>query len=193
MTENPLNQEELQNLSDSNFWLHFRNASKKIDELLEETQTQFWKINQGLSPILPSAAYRGKISRGNNHEGFPYLVLDCPNHYTTKDTFAFRVMVWWGKHITIGLHLEGHSFHKLKDSVLLASLAKDYWQNASNNPWTHQKEGYKKADWEPASDFSFLRLVQFYDLSEINQLTDLSINLYQDLFIPLHESLKADR
>src|SRR5436309_811352 len=37
-----------------------------------------------------------KISRGENYQGLPYMVLDYPRKFTPENIFAIRTLFWWG-------------------------------------------------------------------------------------------------
>ena len=38
----------------------------------------------------------GKISRGENYKGFPWLMLDYPRNFSNENVFAVRNFFWWG-------------------------------------------------------------------------------------------------
>ena len=48
-----------------------------------------------------------KLNKGNNHLGFPYMVSDFPCVFSIDHIFSFRIMVWYGKSITVSLMLSG--------------------------------------------------------------------------------------
>lgn len=58
---------------------------------------------------LPDKAFTrsGKISRGENYNRLPYVILDYPRLFTREDTFAYRSMLWWGHEFSVTLHLSG--------------------------------------------------------------------------------------
>ena len=49
-----------------------------------------------------------KISKGEQYEQLPYVVLDYPRVFTRQDVFAVRNFFWWGHYFTSTLHLKGH-------------------------------------------------------------------------------------
>lgn len=51
-----------------------------------------------------------KISKGEKHEGMPWVMLDYPRHFN-KDggQFAIRTFFWWGHYFSIQLQLS-HNF-----------------------------------------------------------------------------------
>ena len=48
-----------------------------------------------------------KISKGENYNGFPYVIMDYPATFGKENIFALRTMFWWGNFISISLHLKG--------------------------------------------------------------------------------------
>lgn len=89
-----------------------------LDTLKQLHQTEFEKV-------IPSQSLNGKITRGDNHHGFPYLLLDYPNHFSKDEIVAARNLIWFGNGFHCTLHVRG----ALVDSVVtnLKSLS------ASNN------------------------------------------------------------
>jgi hypothetical protein len=57
----------------------------------------------------------GKISKGENYNGLPYLILDFPAMYSKENIFAVRTLFWWGNFFSISLHLSGEYCKNLKD------------------------------------------------------------------------------
>lgn len=48
-----------------------------------------------------------KISRGENYQALPYVMLDYPRIFDQKDTCAIRSFFWWGHYFSITIHLKG--------------------------------------------------------------------------------------
>ena len=42
-----------------------------------------------------------KISKGENYNGFPYVIMDYPATFSKENIFALRTMFWWGNFISI--------------------------------------------------------------------------------------------
>ena len=86
---------------------------RKIKDLLENVQEQM----QQQSPTFSKPhilRVHPKISRGENYQGLPYLVLDYPRLFQQHAVFAIRSFFWWGHFFSSTLHLSGH----YKESVL---------------------------------------------------------------------------
>ncbi len=90
----------------------------------------------GQSRKLTSAV--PKIYKGENYNGFPYVMMDYPAVFEKENIFAVRTMFWWGNFICITLHLSGeyknywekNIFDKLKESPhFFVAINEDEWQH----------------------------------------------------------------
>ena len=84
-----------------------------------------------------------KISRGENYQQLPYVMLDYPRYFEKQDTLAIRTFFWWGNFFSINMQLSGN----IKNSVInnlttnfLQLQQNDYWICVNNNPWQHYFE-----------------------------------------------------
>jgi hypothetical protein len=48
-----------------------------------------------------------KISKGEQYERMPYVVLDYPRVFSKEDVLAVRTFFWWGNYFSCTLHLKG--------------------------------------------------------------------------------------
>lgn len=147
-------QKELDYLQDTDFLLTKRRISQQLQRLLAKSQDH---IKQGLKDwkvfLPPNCLQRaGKISRGENYRGLPYLVLDYPRLLAKDDIFSFRSMFWWGNFFSCTLHLQGKSLQhyrlQLKENLLKQPelLPADTWICVNNTtPWEYhyQPSNYK--------------------------------------------------
>jgi hypothetical protein len=80
---------------------------------------------------------RGRISRGENLGGLPWMMLDCPYYFSRDAIFAFRSLFWWGHPFSITLHLSGRyaatygkvllgSWNELSESLLFCINPKPF-------------------------------------------------------------------
>lgn len=124
----------------------------------------------------------GKISRGENYKGFPYMVLDYPKYFSKESVIAFRTIFWWGNEISFTLHLQGKAFEERKEMILkkISSLTKKHVYICVNeNPWEHhfEKENYVlsgrmevKQIKELIAEKSFIKLSRKLPIEKVNQL-----------------------
>lgn len=93
----------------------------------------------GLPPSVWEVA--PKISRGENYEELPYLVLDYPRIFQHDATFAFRTMLWWGWGFSCTLHIAGDYWQQYRSRLLqslpLVKDAKNWWVCVNNTPWEY--------------------------------------------------------
>lgn len=119
-----------------------------------------------------------KISRGENYNGLPYVILDYPKHFTKDDIFAIRTMFLWGKDFSITLHLKGRYkvfFERtlFENAVLLKQhgwymqIAGDEWQHHYAAA-THQPlAGIAANNWHALiKDMPFIKLVFYFSLRQ---------------------------
>lgn len=48
-----------------------------------------------------------KISKGENYQGLPYVMLDYPRLFGREDVLAIRTFFWWGHSFSVTIHLKG--------------------------------------------------------------------------------------
>jgi hypothetical protein len=108
--------------------------------LIADVQRMF-AINSSLPAEVLAAS--PKISKGENYQGLPYVMLDYPRCFGKSDTFAIRTMFWWGNFFSVTLHLKG-KYKKELLSVLqerLPVLAGHHFFISINlDEWRHDFE-----------------------------------------------------
>ncbi|MCH5715422.1 hypothetical protein [Niabella hibiscisoli] len=98
------------------------------------------------SRALPADVLKpgGKISRGENYLGLPWIVLDNPRHFIKGNIFAVRTLFWWGRFFSTTLHLSGlwqqkagqqllNAFEILQKEPLKICYSGDEWVHDINN------------------------------------------------------------
>jgi hypothetical protein len=101
----------------------------------------------------------GKISRGENYLGYPYLVLDYPRNFAKENIFAFRSMFWWGNHFSYTLHVGGKYYESTKENFV-----RNYRQLAqpgiyvcvNSKPWEYH---FERGNFVPAGEIDGLQLI----------------------------------
>ena len=66
----------------------------------------------------------GKISKGENYQGLPYVILDYPASFRKENIFAIRTFFWWGNFFSISLHLSGKKILAEKDFSKIFFISK---------------------------------------------------------------------
>jgi hypothetical protein len=82
-----------------------------------------------------------KISKGENYQGLPWVMLDYPRMFGKEDIMAVRVFFWWGHFFSITLHLKGKYLQEQKQNILdnLPLLEQNsFYVCISNDEWRHE-------------------------------------------------------
>lgn len=115
---------ELHLMNDVSFLLTKRMITDKVCDLLHNL-----KETLAQSPVHKQFPFpagtdflTGKISKGENLKGLPYVVLDFPRLFERENIFTFRTMFWWGNYFSFTLHLKGESWKQFSEP-LLANLS----------------------------------------------------------------------
>lgn len=112
---------------------------QKIISFYGETHKIFKKFIVDNLDGLPSfiSEKGGKISKGNNFKGLPFVVLDYPARFEQRNIFCVRCLFWWGNYVVISLHLSGKYFPQsntrklwleyFKEKGFLINISEDEW------------------------------------------------------------------
>lgn len=83
------------------------------NRIIASVYTLFGELSQEYrllaADFLPAAGIweSPKISRGENYEELPWVMLDYPRHFSKENVFAIRTFFWWGNFFSMTLHLKG--------------------------------------------------------------------------------------
>lgn len=115
-TKFSLGSEEMSLLTNTHFFEQKRKVLNIIIQSLGDLESAYMEIAGDFSTEIPKEALqkRGKISRGENYRGLPYLILDHPAYFSKQGIFAFRTLIWWGNPISITFHISGDYLQKFK-------------------------------------------------------------------------------
>ncbi|TWI81231.1 hypothetical protein IQ13_2247 [Lacibacter cauensis] len=115
--------------------------------IIEKVYALFGNLSEtykqtGLLQKLPAeiTAAGAKISKGENYEGLPYVMLDYPRCFSKENVFAVRTFFWWGHFFSITLHMKGTYLQQYNASILAYEpilTANDVWVNNSDEEWHH--------------------------------------------------------
>jgi hypothetical protein len=113
-----------------------------LEGLEAQMQRAVYMADPGpLAEVMSSSA---KISKGENYMGLPYLVLDYPRQFDSRNIFTVRTLFWWGNAFSSTLHLSG-----IYKEIFAAGIAEAYPVLEKNNyflgineedPWQHHFE-----------------------------------------------------
>ncbi|MFN2437887.1 MAG: hypothetical protein ABR503_01725 [Chitinophagaceae bacterium] len=165
---------------------------KKIKILLEHLQDkmmQYGKANKDDQRLNNLFVVSPKISKGENYEGLPYLVLDYPRLFDVNHIFTIRSMFWWGNFFSTTLHMAGH--YKEKNLSLIenaySELAnRNFYIGVNVDQWIHhfEEENYlmikdlsKEEFIHRSREYSHIKLASHFALQELNSARN---NLFEN-------------
>lgn len=110
------------------------------NKIIQEVYELFGKLADDYKPVVavfPEDVIRlhPKISKGENYQGLPWVMLDYPRNFIGKDAFAIRSMFWWGHYFSLHLLLQGDKMKMLQTENL--SYLEGWQFTIADNPWQH--------------------------------------------------------
>jgi hypothetical protein len=92
-------------------------------------------------PLDASMQTTPKISKGENYQGLPYVILDYPRLFSKEDVFAIRTMFWWANYFSVTLHLKG-SYKEMFIGKIWKNISvtpvNDFYISISVDEWMHE-------------------------------------------------------
>ncbi len=181
-------------VSDSQWILTKNGILKKAQLLLQDLQHRQQAL-VAAAPWLPMPAAQStpKISRGENYQGLPYLVLDYPRVFAKDQVLAIRTMFWWGKSFSSTLHLSG-IYQDISRERIAGNFGKlqrsGYYISTGKTEWEHH---FEESNYLPLAGMSreqfllrlpahsFLKIAGKIELSEWEQAPDRLLDQYRQL------------
>jgi len=195
VTNLKLTSEELKILENTDFFSTKLIVTRKIIE-------QFGALESSFRESLPNGSdlsregvnlSNGKIFRGENYKGLPYVVLDYPRLFSTQSVFAFRTMFWWGHEFSFTLHLQGNAWEKRKH-LLVKNLSRlmnrELYICVNETPWQYHfgRENFVPIDEYRANSgrgdleqLPFLKLSSRLDIRRFESLEQEAGNTFKML------------
>jgi hypothetical protein len=138
---------EMELVSDADWILTKNHILQKVMYLLGLVQHESGEYFQSVAALLPEEVIKTspKISRGENYQGLPYLILDQPRYFVKENIFAIRHLFWWGNFFSSTLHLSG-DYKFMYEEKIIGSFdflqKEDFFVCTNDDPWQHHfKEG----------------------------------------------------
>lgn len=180
-----LSPEELSLVRDPGIILTKNAVMKKMHGMMEILQEMHKPLVHG-HPGLPGEVIKtgAKISKGENYQGLPYLVLDQPRYFEIGHIFAIRTMFWWGKYFSLTLHLSGRYLQAF--SGLLVKEKKSferagYLYCRQDDQWKHHLEEDNYAPLQALDETGFERQLggrPFAKLSKMIPIGEIKTSLH---------------
>lgn len=188
---------ELSAIHNKRFFIVKAAATKKIELILSIVRDEIAEEIRTRSLLFPKEVdvVNGKIFRGENYRGLPYLVLDYPKHFSKDSVLAFRTMFWWGNYFSFTMHLQGHALKNERSRLIenhLNLLKRGIYICTGPTPWEYhygpdnytltQKLGEKKLN-STLTKKDFIKLSVKLDLRSSAKLPDTCRSTFR-LFYP---------
>lgn len=156
MTDPDFNKEEFAFLSNADLLIQKRIIQEKVFNLLDLTKLEIVEI---AAPAFAHLITSAKISRGENYQSLPYLILDYPASFSQEDILACRTMFLWGNFFSTTIHLQGRHLADNRDQ--LAALIDPLERNnlfisVGDTPWQYH---YRRDNYLPLDADSFERAI----------------------------------
>ncbi len=142
-------------------------------------------LSVGLLKDLPEVQAIGpKISKGEQYQELPWVMLDYPRLFSNQHVLAIRCFFWWGNYVSLVLHLKGDYLDKHRvrlaanpwGEAMLFDAGQDEW----NNDLAHVD--FQPIQQVPASvwqERSYVRIATKIPLSEWDRIESFLMNQYQ--------------
>ena len=146
----------------------------------------------------------GKISKGENYQLLPYVILDYPAFFWKDRIFAVRTMFWWGNFFSVTLHLSGiyKELFTKDTSVLLSLLQKNnFFICVNNQEWQHhfEDDNYKHTsaitlrEFETINQKDFFKVSKKISLSEWDNVNEFVLSAFGEIMQLLQISCPAGK
>ena len=166
----------------------------KVKQLLESLQSRQSELLQPLFHRFPAiAGYHGKVSKGENYRGLPYLVLDHPRCFDKDGILAIRTMFWWGQFFSVTLHIDGLYKSQLAEKLVRSFKALQqagFYTCIHAEPWQYhfERDNYHPLEEMNADEFSkqlsghsFIKIAGKIPLTPWNEAGSRMIALFSEL------------
>jgi hypothetical protein len=188
-----LSAEEMDLISRADWILTKNRLMEKLGGLFATIQEEQLRLLQKQSNPFPVEviASSGKITRGENYEGLPWMVLDQPRYFTKDHQMAIRCLFWWGNGFSITLQLMGRYRQQYAAKILKArdSFIDHSWSICtSRDPWQHhhRDDYYSPISQLPEDEWiryvhehPFLKLAKFIPVQQWDDAPDILLRQYQ--------------
>jgi hypothetical protein len=164
----------------NNEWLFLkRSILQKTEVFFGGLHSHFREIveNENIHLFSGLKSGGGKISKGENYKGLPYMILDYPARFSRDNIFAVRTLFWWGNFFSISLHLSGSYLlqnRNLKEGFLYLR-DKGFLIHSGSNEWDHD---LNDAGYMPVSQVNFEQFLEnskkdFFKISKKINLNEM--------------------
>lgn len=184
-----LNTIEQSTVLDADFLLRKNRIIEKVFLLFGALQKAM-EAEPAIAGLQLPEGQPAKISKGEQYQGLPYVVLDYPRQFGRDDIFACRSFFWWGRFFSITLHLAGASLDAYRARLAGLQQQLGNWHVCvQENPWEHhfEADNYRAAgslsggEWEGLMQGAFVKLARKYALEDWENIISNAVADYTAL------------
>ena len=191
-TKIQLSAEEMKLVQNGEWILTKNRVIAKVYAMFGDLAAGMQTYISGNSDLLPEnvIASTAKISKGEQYEGLPYVMLDYPRCFGKQEIVAVRTFFWWGNYFSITLQLGGRFLQACRIRVeanLKNEVNGDYFICINDAPWEHHFEesnyqSLKTIDSiETILNKPFIKIAKRHSLSEWNDAATFYRSNYENL------------
>ena len=180
-----LSDRELEMVTNAELILTKNRIIQKVMELFGEVSASAQTIlANGLLKDLPELQAIGpKISKGEQYQELPWVMLDYPRLFSNQHVLAIRCFFWWGNYVSVVLHLKGDYLEKHRSALQVSVWAEGTLFDTGQDEWNND---LMHADFQPIQQIpanfwqerSYLRIATKIPLSEWDHIESFLINQY---------------
>ena len=131
--------------------------------------------------VLPPNWDTPKISKGEQYQGLPYVILDLPRSFSREHILAIRTMFWWGHYFSVTLHLKGEMqkvFGPALNRHTKQLAAAGFHMATEGDEWRHELEGghyipVTEGCYDPGREYAFVKLSATIPLDKWEEAPEL--------------------
>lgn len=124
-----------------------RRTTQKLYMAFESLRLRLKDTAEELHLVLPEevAAISAKISRGEQYQGCPWVMLDHHRYFQGEDMFAFRIMAWFGHYFSAHYILGGRYVSLMQGRLIPEKFGEVVFFCLHPDPWEHAPDepGYR--------------------------------------------------
>lgn len=137
-----------------------------------------------------------KISKGEQYQQLPWVMLDYPRLFNKTDSCAVRCFFWWGQYWSITLQLSGRFLLEYQQELAVFVNDRihepDWYISTGDDPWQHDLHSghympttaVNQSYWQ--EERSYLKLVKKIPLEQWDQISVLMEDNYSALIAILN-------
>jgi hypothetical protein len=166
---------------------------EKVYLLLGQLHEKYKKKILKEKRFLPSQLSKpgGKISKGENYKGLPYVILDYPASFSKEKILAVRTFFWWGNFFSIALHISGENFKAkvLSDEAIAFLKKRNFSLCINENEWQHDFDPFNfvsinemdHTSLKKLGEKNFLKIAKKTELTEWNSAGNFLETVFEEI------------